>query len=450
MNASPSVPKWRRRWKRVPAEARSAAAASLGDLFRRRRAATLLPLALAVSLILHLAATPLLVGGKGRGVDDLAAQEGTYLSQVMQKERARAVSREVQGRLTMPPPPPEPEAVVQSALTESLTSDVAKITGDLLGVELQRDLANYVQASLKDELASAAADIATGKLSEDEIRELHRKFQEKAHEKTLAWRKEYLVQHQEERAAMSTTEWYEKDVSRTLFGNMQFELFRAYHKLWFVEFCRSEHTLHWGRWGFLDLGGFGRKAAQLRRLLKDAPASAEHAQSLAQTLAVIRGKQIFDGRFTDTYSWESAWKHHVEEYFPHRADEMCKKGEAFAALWDKALAAAAAYCRGARDEVRGTGGEGKSAISNQQWRRPWPPSASCAKPPSRPFPRTPASMRRPTRRSAPASCVARPASGCSTAGSTASSRASRPSSATWRAASSRRASLSTRTASTAR
>ncbi|HUT35186.1 MAG TPA: hypothetical protein VNE39_16975 [Planctomycetota bacterium] len=347
-NPRRSPPRWRRRWKRAPAASRAAAAASLGDLFRRRRAATLLPLALAVSAVLHGMMAPLLLRGRGTSVDDLAAQEGTYLSQVLQKERARAVSREVQGRLTMPPPPPEPEAVVQSALTESLTSDVAKITGDLLNVELQRDLANYVQASLKDELAAAAADIATGKLSEEEIRELHRKFQEKAHEKTLAWRKDYLIQHQEERAAMSTTEWYERDVSQTLFGNMQFELFRAFHKLWFNEFGRAEETLHWGRWGFLGLSGFERKVGQLRKLLpakdKEVPPGAEHAQLVGQGLAAIRGKQLFDGRFTQTYSWDTAWKHHIEEYFPHRAEAMrTAHDEALAALWDKALAAADAY-----------------------------------------------------------------------------------------------------------
>jgi len=341
----------RRRWKRAPIEGRRAAAASLRSLFRRPRATMLLPAIFVLSLLVHGAIAPLALRGRGASLDELAAREGSYLRQVMQKERARKTSREVQGRLTMPPPPPDPEAVVQSALTDALTSDVAKITGNLLNVELQRELGDYVKASLKDELALAAADIATGKLSEDEIRELHRKFQEKAHEKTIEWRKDYLVKHQEERAAMSTTEWYEKDVSQTLFGNMQHELFRAYHKVWFIEFCRGVPTLHWGRWGFLGLSGFGRKVDQLRKLLpqkgkEPPPAGSDHAQAIGRELEAIRGRQLFDSRFTDWYSWETALKHHVAEYFPHKAAQLRSKHEApLRALWDKAIAAAEAYRR---------------------------------------------------------------------------------------------------------
>jgi len=355
----PSPRGYRRKWKPTSPEARRTAAASLTDVFRRRKARGFLWVLLLASLSVHAVLTPYLAARRTAGLEELASED-SYLRKVLQKERARRVAKEIQNRITMPPPPPEPEALVERAMTEALTSDIEKVTAGVLPMQLQAELASYVKTNLKDELTEAAKNIAAGALSEEEIEQLHRKFQKKAHEMSVAWRKEYLEAHQIERATMSTTEWYEKEVSTTLFGNMHYELFRAYHKLWYIHFGRRAPTTHWGRWGFLGLRGYGRKLAQLQRLLpadEKAPPEpgAEHAAELLEQLGQIRGRQIFDGRFTQWYSWETAYDGYIADYYPHRAEAMHSRyDDKLAALWDEALTAAEAYAQ----EAQGASADG--------------------------------------------------------------------------------------------
>ena len=340
---------WRRKWRRVTPQRRQVAAAALGDLFVARRSRWgLLALLLVLSLAAHAVSVPFLLRARRGAASRMDAAGQSYLRRVLEKDRAKKQSKEIKDKLTMPPPPPDPEAVVQRAMSESLTSDVAKITGKLLPVDLQQDLNAYVKTSLRDELALAATDIAEGKLSEAEIRRLHRKFQQKAHQKTIEWRQTYLEEHQIERAAMNTTEWYEKEVSQTLFGNMQYELFRAYHKVWPHNFGRCHPTLHWGRWGFLGWSGYDRKLAGLRALLqprKDETApSLEQAQRLRRGLKAIHGRQIFDGRFRQWYSWDSAYHNYIDGFHPHRARELqTKLTPKLKAAWDAAFAAVDDY-----------------------------------------------------------------------------------------------------------
>ncbi len=340
---------WRRKWQRVAPEQRRAAARSLDDLFVRPGPITLLLVAaLVLSLGAHAVSVPFLIAARkrqGGGVD--AAGRG-YLQRVLQKQQAKKESLKAKNRLTMPPPPPDPETVVERAMSESLTNDVAKITGKLLPMELQKDLAAYVKTSLQDELALASKDIAEGKLSQDEIQQLHRKFQQKAHAKTIEWRQAYLEEHQLERAAVSTKEWYENEVSQTLFGNMQYTLFRAYHKMWGHQFGRSNPTLHWGRWGFLGWSGYDRKIRSLRALIQprknETVPGLEHARRLRSGLKAIHDRQIFDGRFTQWYSWTSAYHHYIDGFHPHRAKELRRElGAKFRAAWEKAFAAADGY-----------------------------------------------------------------------------------------------------------
>ena len=348
-NAPKTSPRgWRRKWRRVPAEERRAAVASLGDLFGRRRLQLFLVVTTIVSLIVHAAVVFVIKPHIRTPAQQVAAREDTYLSRVMEKDRARKVSREVKDRLTMPPPPPEPEAVVERAMSESLTDDVAKITGKLLPMALQNELAQYIKTSLKDELAIAASDIAEGKLTKAQIEGLHREFQRKAHAKTIEWRKAYLEEHQIERAAMSTTEWYEKEVSQTLFGNMQYALFRAYHRVWGFSFGRSHPTLHWGRWGFLGWNGYDRKLRSLRAFVatekKKSSPGLEDAERVRKRLKAIHGREVFDGRFGQWFSWKSAYHGYLDDFQPHRGrkyrQELDKK---FTEAWEKAFKAADAY-----------------------------------------------------------------------------------------------------------
>jgi hypothetical protein len=117
-----------------------------------------------------------------------AGEKDAYLQKVIQKGRARIVAVSVAQKVTMPPPPPDPENVARNALNESLISDVTKLTGNLLDVKLRSELASYVKSNLQDELAAAAKDIADGRLTEDEIRRLHAKFQTRAPGARTTWR----------------------------------------------------------------------------------------------------------------------------------------------------------------------------------------------------------------------------------------------------------------------
>ena len=348
---------WRQKWRRAAPEHRQAAAESLADLFARRRVRTALWAVLLISLAGHAAILPMLAFGKSADTAHLVAEENSYLQKVMQKDRARQVSRDVQDRVTMPPPPPEPEAVVEQAMSESLTDDVAKITGNLLPMELQKDLAQYVQTNLRAELAAAAKDIATGQLSEDEIERLHRQFQDKAHKMTVTWREEYLKEHQVERAAMSTTEWYESDVSKTLVNNMYYELFLRPHRWAWREYSRRMGRGN-GRDAFIvagrdfgnRLGLFGYVPAGRRHQEEDPDASwpgpnAEQARWLQTRL-----KELCDGtqkQYRHNYaartSLEGLLRQYAVAYCPHRPDDVAKVVEAVQAARAKADAAAAAY-----------------------------------------------------------------------------------------------------------
>ena len=375
-SSTPGNPRgWRRKWQRTAAVRRRTAAASLGDLFHRRRLRSVPVVTVVVSLIAH-AALILAIGPHLRTTaEEIAAGEDTYLSRVVQKDRARKISREVKDRMTMPPPPPEPEAVVEGALSDSLAGDMEKVTSGLMNVELQSELSSYVKTELKDELAAAAREIAEGRLSEEEIRALHKEFQEKAHGKAVAWRKDYLIKHQEERAAMSTTEWYRTAVAPTLFGNM------GYHLYWPVNRWPPSYqmwrrcytgTYGWGRWpNWSDLrshrmlsGKLGGLGALLTGRWHNAGGKGVHQHpawgktpNAEQANILLRGlKSIYTGKYSKTYP-APAWRDAVygskrtprmtlgiiEEFHPHQMEAARAVAEKLDKLWKKTLEAAEEY-----------------------------------------------------------------------------------------------------------
>ena len=356
---------YRRKWKPARPEQRVPAARTMGDVFGSQPVRLILPALLVASVALH--AAGVLISGRlgaasAAGEPGMAAAENTYLQRVMEKQRAKAVSKRVQQRITMPPPPPEPEAVVERAITESITGDVAKITHGLIDVKLQGELAKYVQASLKDELASAAKDIATGRLSEEEIRELHRKFQAKAHEKTIEWRQDYLIKHQEERAAVSTTEWYEGDVSGTLVNNIYYELFVRPHAAAWGNFFVSRIGAGHGQDTFIVAGrDFGNRMGLFglllggRRHQEEGPdkcwpgPNAEQAGWLKNRLGELcdGASAQYAHNYAPRMSLEQLVRQYAAAFCPHRADDVNKLVEELKAARAGADAAADAYAAAA-------------------------------------------------------------------------------------------------------
>ena len=369
---------YRRKWKPTPPERRANAARSLTDVFRGVRFEWLVLILLAVSLAAH-GVTVWVTSGVSaarNAAADLNTAQGSYLEKVLQKQKAKVISRRVAGQITMPPPPPEPETVVEQALAESLAGDVAKITGNLLDVKLQAELAGVVKSNLKDELEAASKDIAQGKLTEDEIRDLHRKFQARAHDITTAWRQDYLEKHQAERAAVSTTDWYERDVSKTLFRNIYFELWTPPGYKSHPPSPERWHGAYAGRYGwekYLWWGGLRSddylrgKIAALRATAtgkwpnaggkgkNEHPAwpgpSGEHAQAVAARLNFIH-----EGRASETYpdpSWKCAvrgsWERPamcsgiLREFHPHRMEQAAAQADKLDEMWKALLAQAEQY-----------------------------------------------------------------------------------------------------------
>jgi hypothetical protein len=319
--------------------------------------------ALLASLILHLAVGwPLRKAASGGlSPDQMKALEGEYGKKVAAAKRAGQVARDLAGKITMPPPPPDPEGVVSGTLNQALAGDIEKVVGKLLDLQVTRKLTDRVAASLKDELGEAARQIAAGKLTEEEIQALHERFKKKAHATAVEALKDYRVETQVERATMSTTEWYENNVSKTLFGNIEYELFRReYGRLRWRGMWSGEYT-GWTR--FLDwshaksLGYLKDKLARLERV-----ADGASPKALLDGLSQLHQGSIQNNGTHPTPSWQACvyggidvhekgtatWQAHMSEgilreYYPHREAEMKAVARRCDELWTKALDAAGAY-----------------------------------------------------------------------------------------------------------
>ncbi len=355
----------------------------------------LLPAVIVLSILAYAGATPFLLPTRRLRPGDIAVGRAAYLRRVLQKERAREVSRELKTRITMPPPPPDPEAVVSETFAEALTSDVRKITGDLLDVKLQKELSDHIAATLQDELAEAARNIAEGRLSEDEIRALHKQFQEKAHAEAVVWRREYRKKHQVEIAKVSTTQWYLTRISTNLVRNLRYKLFssRWDARMW-SRIYAGTYT-GWSRYpAWSDLRSNGYLTGKLKgldallkgpsvryrdpktgeRKSKRHPAwpgpSREQAAYIWRTL-----NHIFQGHHPGTYpspSWRSCIyggvdKHEtptgvnscnmsdgvLAEFYPHEPAGPARLAKELDGLWQAALSSAGAYHRAGQAGKRG-------------------------------------------------------------------------------------------------
>ena len=378
-------PAWRRKWRRVDPERRRIAAAALADVFERRRArvSAVLAWALVVSVILHAASAPLLLSSQLDARGTIAAGEASYLQKVLQKERAKVESRKAKQRLTMPPAPLDPEAVVKDTLSEGLTSDVQKVVGDLLEAHVTEDLSDYVKANLEGELAAAAKDIADGNLSEDQIKQLQETMKRKAHDLAVTALRRHRIKTQVKRTQISVTKWYENDVSRTMMKNIYYEMFLRPHKggVWArcyagMYFGQRGKHYNWSQAKALEY--LRKKRGAVRRLIAGLPIRGYHPEPLATwpkpsgELAEAMRSQL---RSAHTYdpSWRAlvhggADKHKrgtgfvyqhrtdglLKEFYPHREAEMRKVADEVSARWDTALAAADAYVQ--------AGDAGESAV----------------------------------------------------------------------------------------
>ena len=334
---------WRRRWRRTAQERRATAAASLGDVFHARRWPSPLAAILLASLVVHGAIAPLLPGIHTGGPRQIAARQDSYLRKVVQKERAKHVAADVRRRITVPPPPPDPEQFVSETLTQELTQDLAQVTSGLLDVKLEKSLTDHVQATLEQELKEASRKIATGKVSKAEIKALQRQFRQKTMDAAREWREVHREEYQIEIAAKTVTEWYEERIASQIRDAVKSTLFGGRHNLW-------SHVFHdrYTAPGFVGLGRVGEfpRLRQTYVYLADGVFSpwpfrdkSDRPRALSECKDVGRGNmvripdwpgkptpgrvEIFT-RLVRLYGkdWEACFDEYVRDYYPHRAEAM--------------------------------------------------------------------------------------------------------------------------------
>jgi len=372
---------WRRTWKKASAEERRAAARALRTPTRLVSGTKWLLIGmLGISVAGHVALAPYVVRKNGGGVH---ADEGSYLQRVMQKERAKVISKEIRNRITMPPPPPDPEAVVENTFKQSLSGDVEKLVGNMLDTKVVRRLADRVAASLQDELAQVSQDIVAGKMTAEEIEKKHKELKEKAHELTTDELMKYREETQLERAEMSTTEWYESEMSPTLLGNINHALLvrrTHYAGLWWHTFCgKYSGWTRYRNWSNIEANGYlSGKVRQLKRLKAGLigrydrkPNAAWPGPGKEQAQIIDRVLQrIFNGTANmsnnavtyPTPSWRAVIygdidRHNLAgkvfevhltdgiltEFWPDKEDAKIKIAESLDGLWDRLLDGAEKY-----------------------------------------------------------------------------------------------------------
>ena len=366
---------WRRKWRRTPVAGRAGAAAALGDLFVPRRTRGVLRWVVLASLVAHVPAVVLLRTGRGTNLEVLA-KENTYLQKVIQKERAKEISREVKKRITMPPPPPDPEAVVGETLTSEITTDISRVIGDMLPVDVTRSLATRVTTDLAAELAEASRSIAAGQYSEEDIKKLQEQFRQKAHAKTVQALHAHREKTQVEHAKMSVTEWYESRLGATLKAKIHSELFTRHGAVWSGVYGRS----HWGfvRLWYGDCFRYRRKVSTIgalaagqhydphgqiggrplqhgQRLLPDWPKpSAAQARGIETVARYVRDESGYR-------NWVSSFNGYLKAFHPHRYDQLqADVGKKVEALWAQLFKDVQAY------QAKAAGGPAAEVAAAQQ------------------------------------------------------------------------------------
>ncbi|KKK83629.1 hypothetical protein LCGC14_2791460, partial [marine sediment metagenome] len=159
---------------------------------------------------------------------------------------------------------------------------------------------------------------------------------------------------QEERAAVSTTEWYQKQVSPTLFGNMWYQLLGPGNK-WppSAQVWNRKYTGSYGWWrehNWSDLKSYRMLTDKLRSLKAIADSTPTDAESAGKAVGTVR--YLYDGRYSNTYpkpSWRdtiygatggTCTTHGIlEEFHPHRRDKLKPVTDRLDGLWKEALAA---------------------------------------------------------------------------------------------------------------
>lgn len=339
----------------------------------RPRVSTALRSMLVVSIALHVIVLCVVPRNKMLSSDQLNKLETEYGKKITMTKRAAVAAREIANKITMPPPPPNPEQVIQSVLEDEIHADVVKVVKGLESDKVVQKLAGAVTKDLKNELKAAVDAMVAGKYSKEEIERFQKEFREKAQAKTLEVLQQHRVETQVDRAYDTTREWYEKEVAPSLYGKLRH---------WLVdEKYRDGNAAAWDRmyssvakgrapWGLLSAAVLTEDVDYLERLITTGVLGADWekkprlpgwpgpGQQQAETISsALKDMWITkkDQRGTVlTLAWDEALNGSDEpccdglwaEYFPHKeADMRAKYGAKLDAEWKDAQAGTEEYLR---------------------------------------------------------------------------------------------------------
>ena len=347
----------------------------------RPRLQTGLRWTLMFSLALHVVLWPLRPKD-GLSKEQLKKLDSPYAKKIDSAKSTRFVARLLEKKITIAPPPPDPVGAIANTINTALTSDIEKVIGNFQDIDL-KGITTAITANLKSEIKATAEAWEKGQLTQEEMTKRLKGFRETGQKVAVVELKKQRIEKQEVRAAMSTTEWYEKKVSKLILKNIDYDLFvrppdsGTGRKWWWRTVYGGGRGLYlnWSQLtsirpledAIMKLKNLVAGVADQNDKIKNSISkpswpgpNQEQAKIVAKTL-----NRIYAG-YVDKYSYHS-WKNIIygevdeltsesgvityarcgdgiiNEFYPHRETEVRKTTEKMDELWKTALAASQDY-----------------------------------------------------------------------------------------------------------
>lgn len=308
--------------------------------------------ALFLSMLAHISLSPVLPRG-GLGQSEKAEEAQTeYMKRTQAAKAAKIIAPNIRRQIAKAPPPPDPEDVVTETMSQRIDTDVERMIGGVLNVEVTGEIAKQVKASLKEELQAAAQKIAQGEYSEEEIQAFQERVKREAHTTMVQALEQHRDKTQVQRASLSVTEWYEQHLGKVLKIAIKHGLFgvpgRQYSYGVWPNFNRRGDTDAIRFWGG-DRSHFGRIMGEVSNILKGQysrrhlkPAGKHHQHGTfwlvdwpkpteQQAEAINKLVKAF------RKSWPGPLNRYLQYYRPHEAETLAKTiREKTESLWANA------------------------------------------------------------------------------------------------------------------
>ncbi|PCJ57758.1 MAG: hypothetical protein COA79_14830 [Planctomycetota bacterium] len=153
-----------------------------------------------------------------------------YQKKIEAAKVAGQIAKELEGKITMPTEPPDPESVIEEAMEEEIDNNISKMfdgeDGQMSSLEI-KGIASKVKQSMEAELKNFAALASQGKLTPEQLAEKQKELADKAHLNMNKELKSFRVKTQTKRASFKSIEWYQNSVSPSLIKNISINIFRG-------------------------------------------------------------------------------------------------------------------------------------------------------------------------------------------------------------------------------